>query len=156
MKKYFKGTRKFLILIFLLICTTISFSDNFREDIVQRVNIEREKIGLNPVIETEELDILADKKAKIMADEENLSHTAGGYKSFSEIFKEAGIEYITVGENIASGWKTNDEVMKAWMDSKGHRANILNEKFTHMGAGKAVSEKTGKIYWVQLFIKYKN
>ncbi len=87
-----------------------------------------------------------------MADENNLSHTAGGYKSFSDIVKEGRIEYLAVGENIARNWKTPEEVMKAWLSSKGHRANILSKKFTNIGVGKAISQN-GDIYWVQLFIK---
>lgn len=155
MKKYFKHLKKILVLISVFLFSAAAFADNYRDEIIKKVNTERNIQKLAPLEKDNTLNSLAQKKAEIMAEEENLSHTAGGQKSFSEIFKENGIEYLAVGENIARNWKTTDEVMSAWMNSSGHRKNILNPKFTHIGVGKAVS-KTGDIYWVQLFIKYKN
>ena len=152
MKKYF---RNFLILFSFFIFSAAVFSEDYRADIVKKVNVERSEEGLVPLKNDKILNSLAQKKAEIMAEEENLSHTAGGYSSFSDIFKENNIKYLSVGENIARNWKTTDEVMNAWMESLGHRKNILSPKFTHMGVGKAVSKK-GDIYWVQLFIKYRD
>ncbi len=145
---------KILTLIFIFSFSLTSFSSVIKEknEIIKMVNSVRAENNLFPLINDKRLNILADKKAKIMADENNLSHTAGGYKSFSDIVKEGGIEYLAVGENIARNWKTPEEVMKAWLSSKGHRANILSKKFTNIGIGKAISQN-GDIYWVQLFIK---
>lgn len=147
---------KLLTLFFIFSFSLISFSSNIKEknEIIRLVNSARAERNLPPLTSDKRLNILADKKAKIMADENNLSHTAGGYKSFSDIVKEEGIEYLAVGENIARNWKTPEEVMKAWLSSKGHRANIMSSKFTKIGVGKAIS-KNGDIYWVQLFIKEK-
>ncbi len=117
---------KFLTLIFIFSFSLTSFSSVIKEknEIIKMVNSVRAENNLFPLINDKRLNILADKKAKIMADENNLSHTAGGYKSFSDIVKEGRIEYLAVGENIARNWKTPEEVMKAWLSSKGHRANI--------------------------------
>lgn len=147
---------RFFILIFLFIFSITSFSSDKSEkkDIIKMVNKVRIEKNLPVLKENKKLNILADKKAKIMAKENNLSHTAGGYNSFSDLVKEANIEYLAVGENIARNWKTPDDVMKAWLNSSGHRANILNKKFTQIGVGKAINSK-GDIYWVQLFIKEK-
>lgn len=147
---------RFFILIFLFIFSITSFSSDKSEkkDIIKMVNKVRIEKNLPVLKENKKLNILADKKAKIMAKENNLSHTAGGYNSFSDLVKEANIEYLAVGENIARNWKTPDNVMKAWLNSSGHRANILNKKFTQIGVGKAINSK-GDIYWVQLFIKEK-
>lgn len=155
MKKYFKHFKKFLVLISVFLFSTAAFADDYRDEIIKKVNAERKIEKLTPLEKDNTLNSLAQKKAEIMAEEGNLSHTAGGQKSFSEIFKENDIKYLAVGENIARNWKTTDEVMNAWLSSSGHRKNILNPKFTHIGVGKAVS-KTGDIYWVQLFIKYKD
>lgn len=147
---------RFFILIFLFIFSITSFSSDKSEkkDIIKMVNKVRIEKNLPVLKENKKLNILANKKAKIMAKENNLSHTAGGYNSFSDLIKEANIEYLAVGENIARNWKTPDDVMKAWLNSSGHRANILNKKFTQIGVGKAINSK-GDIYWVQLFIKEK-
>ena len=153
-KKYFF---KFLMLIFLFSFSLSSLSSNVKEknEIIKMVNSVRAEKNLPPLIENKKLNILADKKAKIMANENNLSHTAGGYKTFSDFLIENNIKFLAVGENIARNWKTPEEVMKAWLSSKGHRANIMSEKFTQIGVGKAISSN-GDIYWVQLFINPRN
>lgn len=153
-KKYFF---KFLMLIFLFSFSLSSLSSDVKEknEIIKMVNSVRAEKNLPPLIENKKLNILADKKAKIMANENNLSHTAGGYKTFSDFLIENNVKFLAVGENIARNWKTPEEVMKAWISSKGHRANIMSEKFSQIGVGKAVSSN-GDIYWVQLFIKPRN
>jgi uncharacterized protein YkwD len=65
--------------------------------------------------------------------------------------KQFGITYKTAGENIAMGQKTPQEVMTAWMNSEGHRKNILNSSFTEIGIGIA-KDKNGRLYWTQMFI----
>ena len=153
-KKYFF---KFLMLIFLFSFSLSSLSSNVKEknEIIKMVNSVRAEKNLPSLIENKKLNILADKKAKIMANENNLSHTAGGYKTFSDFLVENNVKFLAVGENIARNWKTPEEVMKAWLSSKGHKANIMSEKFIQIGVGKAISSN-GDIYWVQLFIKPRN
>ena len=70
--------------------------------------------------------------------------------SFATALKEQNVSYRSAGENIAWGQKTPEQVMEAWMNSDGHRANILNAKFTKIGVGQ-YRDAAGRNYWVQLF-----
>lgn len=63
----------------------------------------------------------------------------------------AGITYRTAGENIAWGYRSPDGVMAAWMDSDGHRANILRTSFTHIGIG-VHAPQGGSVWWTQVFL----
>lgn len=67
------------------------------------------------------------------------------------MMQKYGIHYKSAGENIAAGQRTPDEVMQAWMNSSGHRANILNAKYTELGVGYYKGGSYG-VYWVQEFI----
>ena len=80
---------------------------------------------------------------------QSFSHTRPDGSSFSTALTEAGVSYIRSGENIAYGQTTPQQVVQAWMDSAGHRANILDAGFTHIGVGHAVVN--GTAYWAQLF-----
>ena len=77
-----------------------------------------------------------------------IAHTLGNP---FEMIKNNGVSYRTAGENIAKGQKTPEEVMNAWMNSPGHRANILNPDFTKLGLGVA-KDSNGTLYWSQMFI----
>lgn len=115
--------------------------------IVNLVNEERAKAGLNPVT----LDTAASNAALVRSKEivSSFSHTRPNGSSFTTALKEQGISYRLAGENIAWGQKTPEQVMEAWMNSSGHRANILKESFTHIGVG--YYQKNGINYWTQLF-----
>ena len=80
---------------------------------------------------------------------QSFSHTRPNGSSFSTALTEAGVSYTRSGENIAYGQSTPQQVVQAWMNSSGHRANILNESFTTIGVGYTVSG--GTAYWAQLF-----
>ena len=82
--------------------------------------------------------------------EQSFSHTRPNGSSFSTALKEQGVSYRSSGENIAWGQKTPEDVMKAWMNSEGHRANILNARFTKIGVGYYQNAR-GTNYWTQLF-----
>ncbi len=73
-----------------------------------------------------------------------------GWKTFYHCAKGGGVSYRGAGENIAWGQKTPEQVMNGWMNSAGHRANILNEKFTSIGVGYH-QNANGVNYWSQLF-----
>ena len=77
------------------------------------------------------------------------SHTRPNGTSFSTVLKEYNITYKTAGENIANGQFDADDVMKSWLNSPGHRANILQKNFVKIGVG--VFEYNGRLYWVQVF-----
>ena len=76
------------------------------------------------------------------------SHTSPTYGSPFDMMKQFGISYKTAGENIAKGQKTPEAVVNAWMNSEGHRSNILNANYTQMGLGYT----NGTVYWCQMFI----
>ena len=76
------------------------------------------------------------------------SHTSPTYGSPFDMMKNFGISYRSAGENIAKGYATPEAVVKGWMNSPGHRANILNKSFTHIGVGYVENGS----YWTQMFI----
>lgn len=120
-------------------------------EVIRLVNIERSKNGLAPLKANGELSKVATVKAQDMIDKNYFDHTSPTYGSPFDMMKKFGINYTAAGENIAYGQKTPAEVMNAWMNSPGHRANILNSNFTEIGVGVA-KDKNGTPYWVQMFI----
>ncbi|MHC6179958.1 CAP domain-containing protein [Clostridium sp. JNZ X4-2] len=128
--------------------STISTEAN---EVIKLVNVERSKNGLTPLKANAELSKVATAKAQDMIDKNYFSHTSPTYGSPFDMMKKFGISYTAAGENIAYGQKTPAEVMNAWMNSSGHRANILNSNFTEIGVGVA-KDKNGTPYWVQMFI----
>ena len=78
-------------------------------------------------------------------------HNSPTYGSPFDMMKKFGITYRSAGENIAMGQKTPQEVMTAWMNSEGHRKNILNSSFTEIGIGIA-KDNNCRLYWTQMFI----
>ncbi len=111
------------------------------------VNTERAKAGLSPLAYSDRISQAATIRAKEITG--SFSHTRPGGSSFSTVLDEAGVSYREAGENIAYGQKTPEAVMRDWMNSSGHRANILNGSYTTMGVG--FYEVNGTGYWVQLF-----
>ncbi len=91
----------------------------------------------------------AREKSQDMQTKNYFSHTSPTFGSPFDRMKALGISYKSAGENIAQGQRSPQEVVQAWMDSPGHRANILNGSFTHIGVGYV---KTGN-YWTQQFIQ---
>lgn len=120
----------------------------FAEQVVKLVNEERAKAGLNELTIDKNIESAAIVRAKEIT--QSFSHTRPNGSNFSTVLKEQGISYRGAGENIAWGQTTPEEVMKAWMNSEGHRANILNSKFTKIGVGHYENAK-GTDYWAQLF-----
>ncbi|MFC4322468.1 CAP domain-containing protein [Litchfieldia salsa] len=124
-----------------------SHSSSFEEQVVQLVNQERAKAGLKPLTHRADLKNVAHKKAQDMINSNYFSHTSPNYGSPFQMLKTFGISYQSAGENIAKGQKTPKEVMNAWMNSPGHRANILKPEYDSIGVGFYHSA------WVQMFIK---
>lgn len=120
----------------------------FAQEVVRLVNVERAKAGLAALT----LDSQLEKAATIRSNEiiNNFSHTRPNGSSFSTVLKENNISYKLAGENIAWGQKTPEAVVTAWMNSEGHRANIMNTSFSKIGVGN-VKNSSGTIYWTQLF-----
>ncbi|MGN1032398.1 MAG: CAP domain-containing protein, partial [Intestinibacter sp.] len=120
-------------------------------EVLEIVNKERKSNGLKPLTLNKELSNVATIKSQDMIDKGYFDHTSPTYGSPFDMMKSFGISYKAAGENIAKGQKTPSDVMNAWMNSSGHRANILSSNFTELGVGIAKDSK-GTIYWTQMFI----
>lgn len=123
---------------------------SFAQQVVDLVNEERAKAGLPEL----NLNTNAAAAAQTRAQElgSNFSHTRPDGSHFSTALKENGVSYSGAGENIAYGQTSPEEVMNQWMNSSGHRANILNSNFTEIGVGH-YETASGVDYWTQLFIR---
>lgn len=128
--------------------TSTSTQKSFEDKVLSLVNAERAKNGLSALQMDESLRNVARLKSEDMYKNNYFSHTSPTYGSPFDMMKKFGISYRAAAENIAKGQSTPEAVVNAWMNSSGHRANILNAKYTHMGVGYV---STGN-YWTQMFI----
>lgn len=119
-------------------------------EVFNLINTKRTANGLAALKIDDELQNVARIKAQDMVDNNYFSHTSPTYGSPFEMLKKFGISYKTAGENIA-GNSSNSGAVEAWMNSSGHRANILNSSYNYTGIGVVKSSKYGKIY-VQMFM----
>lgn len=122
------------------------------DEVIRLVNSERAKRGLHALKANWQVSRVARYKSQDMIDKNYFSHTSPTYGSPFRMLESFGISFSAAGENIAMGLRTPSEVMKAWMESPGHRANILNPSYTEIGVGFAKSAR-GICYWTQMFIK---
>jgi Ca2+-binding RTX toxin-like protein len=132
-------------------------ADKFDQRILELVNQERAKNNLAPLSLSQKLDTAADGHSDRMASGDFFSHTdPGDGSSAGQRIDRNNYDWTTWGENIAAGYSTPEAVMQGWMNSSGHRANILNPNFTHIGIGYAyLANDTGSVnyqhYWTQVF-----
>lgn len=126
----------------------------YQDIILNKINNVRIEKGLKPLTINNELNKIAIIKARDMAKEEKLSHTSKTFGMTFNLMKERGIKYSAAAENIARWHDTPEFVAQRWLESKGHRENILNPDYNETGIGVA-QDRDGKNYWVQLFIKRK-
>ena len=121
------------------------------QEILRLVNLERSKQGLKPLTLNNDLNKVATVKAKDMAQNKYFSHDSPTYGSPFEMMRSFGInDYRSAGENIAAGQRSAAAVMESWMNSSGHRANILNPNYNQLGVGYFAGGSYGT-YWVQEF-----
>ncbi len=120
----------------------------YEQEVIRLVNVERSKQGLKSLTYDWQLSRVARYKSQDMRDNNYFSHTSPTYGSPFQMMKSFGITYRSAGENIARGQATPQAVVNAWMNSKGHRENILNSSFTKIGVGYVADGK----YWTQMFI----
>ena len=120
----------------------------FEQEVVRLVNEQRAQHGLQPLTENWELSRVARYKSQDMVDNRYFSHTSPTYGSPFQMIRAFGLSFRTAGENIAYGQRTPQAVVNAWMNSSGHRANILNASYTQIGVGYVASGN----YWTQMFI----
>ena len=121
----------------------------FAEQVVELVNQERTKAGLSAVTLDQNIASAALVRAKEI--ETSFSHTRPNGSKFSTALTEQGVTFKGAGENIAWGQKSPEAVIQAWMNSEGHRANILNKNFTKIGVG-YYQNAAGRNFWTQLFL----
>lgn len=122
------------------------------KEVLELVNKERAKVGAKPLTLSNELTNVATIKAKDMSDKGYFDHNSPTYGSPFDMLKRFGVQYSYAGENIAAGQRDANEVMNSWMNSSGHRANILKAEYEQIGIGYVEGGSYGT-YWVQLFIK---
>ena len=120
----------------------------FEQKVIELTNAERAKAGLAALQWDTKLMQSARLKSDDMAKNNYFDHTSPTYGSPFDQMKSLGISYKSAGENIAQGQRTPEEVVQAWMDSPGHRANIMNSSYTHIGVGYSANGN----YWTQQFI----
>lgn len=128
--------------------STVNTLSDYENQVIQLVNQYRNQNGLASLQANAELSKIARIKSQDMKDKHYFDHTSPTYGSPFDMMKQFGIQYRTAGENIAMGQKTPEAVMNAWMNSEGHRANILNSSFTQIGVGYIADGN----YWTQMFI----
>ena len=134
---------------------TIPNIDSIKEletEVVRLVNIERSKRGLQTLTQNWELSRVARYKSQDMIDKGYFAHNSPTYGSPFDMIEAFGIRFSAAAENIAQGQRTPQEVMNSWMNSPGHRNNILSPSYYQIGVGAAKDSK-GNITWTQLFIK---
>ncbi|MDD2217900.1 MAG: CAP domain-containing protein [Eubacteriales bacterium] len=122
------------------------------QQVTNIVNKERAAAGLASLTLDASLSKVAQAKAEDMAKNGYFSHTSPTYGSPFDMMKSFGVKYSAAGENIAKGQRSADSVMNAWMNSSGHRANILNGNYEKIGVG-YTTDSQGNTYWVQMFIR---
>ncbi|CDI50541.1 SafA/ExsA family spore coat assembly protein [Clostridium tetani] len=131
---------------------SLNETKSMETEVVRLVNIERANNGLAPLNENWELSRVARFKSNDMIAKNYFSHTSPTYGSPFKMMTSFGLKYSSAGENIAMGQRTPKEVVQGWMNSPGHRRNILNKNFTEIGIGVSKDSK-GNPYWTQMFIR---
>ena len=120
----------------------------YEAEVIRLVNAERAKEGLSPLTANWELSRIARYKSQDMRDNNYFSHTSPTYGSPSTMIRSFGLRFRASGENIAKGYSTPAAVVAGWMNSSGHRANILSANYTEIGVGYVAAGN----YWTQMFI----
>ncbi|MDP4090384.1 MAG: SafA/ExsA family spore coat assembly protein [Bacillota bacterium] len=121
-------------------------------EVIRLVNVERVNRGLQPLTQNWQLSRVARYKSQDMANKNYFSHTSPTYGSPFTMMENFGIQFTAAGENIAMGQTNPSAVMTSWMNSPGHRSNILSPTYNQIGVGLATSSN-GTKYWTQQFIR---
>ena len=121
-------------------------------EVIRLVNVQRVNKGLQPLTTNWQLSRVARYKSADMANKGYFSHTSPTYGSPFKMMESFGLSFSAAGENIAYGQSSPAQVMNSWMNSPGHRSNILNGTYTQIGVGLA-KNKNGVYYWTQMFMK---
>ena len=119
---------------------------SLERQVVALVNQERAAYGLSPLTLSTDLSDGARLKSQDMRDNRYFDHNSPTYGTPFEMMRSLGITYRAAAENIAMGYRTAEAVVDGWMNSPGHRANILSDKYTEIGVGHVDG------YWTQWFV----
>ncbi|MGN8645999.1 CAP domain-containing protein [Gracilibacillus sp. HCP3S3_G5_1] len=123
--------------------------DGFVQKVVELTNEARSENGAEALQFDHDVANVAQNKSEDMADNNYFSHTSPTYGSPFDMLEEFGVDYTKASENIAAGQETPEEVVQAWLDSEGHRQNLLDPEVTHIGVGFTADGNC----WTQLFIR---
>ncbi len=135
-----------------LVVPTLNDIKAMENEVIRLVNVERSKKGLQPLVQNWQLSRVARYKSQDMINKNYFSHTSPTYGSPFTMMQNFGVKFSAAGENIAMGQTSPSAVMVSWMNSPGHRSNILSPTYNQIGVGLAI-DKSGKKYWTQQFIK---
>ncbi|MFC0862510.1 CAP domain-containing protein [Sphaerimonospora cavernae] len=124
---------------------------DLENEVVRLTNVERAKVGCGPLTHDAKLHTAAYGHSADMSAKNYFSHTSQDGSSFADRIRATGYSYTAIAENIAKGYQTPEAVVQGWMNSSGHRTNMLNCNYTDIGVGYA---KTGGPYWTQDFGKH--
>jgi uncharacterized YkwD family protein/spore coat assembly protein SafA len=130
---------------------TMESVKSFERQVIDLTNQERQKAGLAPLQLDWQLSRVARYKSRDMRDTGYFGHKSPQYGSPFDMMKRFNVQYSSAGENIAVGQTSPEQVVKEWMNSPGHRKNLLNDTYTYIGAGYAKGGSYGT-YWTQMFI----
>lgn len=120
-----------------------------RAGVVQWTNIQREKYDLPPLAENARLNVSAELKVKDMFEKQYFAHYSPSGEGVKDLTDIVGYEFIAIGENLALGNYENDRILvQAWMDSPGHRQNILNPSYQEIGVAVQKGEFEGRTTWL--------
>ena len=146
-----KSFTRLIVISVLLLIVGVAQAD-FESEVIELVNVEREALNLHPLSYSEELTVAARRHAQDMGDQNYFNHTSLDGREFYERIIDAGYDYRNCGENIAAGYATPADVVDGWMNSDGHRANILDPDYCDIGVGyAAVGGSQHYHYWTQDF-----
>jgi hypothetical protein len=146
----FRSAKALAALVVVLVVLFTTFAGALADkssDVLDLVNSERKAAGLKSVKLNDDLNRVAELRAAEIV--ERWSHTRPNGEEWKTAFAEEGVSASYRGENLAKGQYSAEKVVDDWMDSEGHRSNILNKKFTKMGVASVVID--GVTYWVQVF-----
>lgn len=124
---------------------------SFQQQILQLVNAERKKVNAPPLTLNSKLNQAAQNHTNDMVAKRYFSHTSPSGSTMVSRVNAVGYSYRTIGENIAAGKASPNDTMIQWMNSAGHRKNILNPSFKELGVGYAPSNDQYRHYWTQVF-----
>lgn len=126
-------------------------NEKIMDEIVVLINKERAKVGAPSLKVDEGVEDIALIKSKDMVDNNYFAHESPTLGLYSDLLKKAGISYRAAGENLVAGYTTAESAVDAWMNSPGHKKNLLNPVYTHTGVG-TYTGGAYRMYHTQIFI----